>query len=189
MEKTYKNIWKLAKPYYKKGRPMDIAHISWMMLEIEKVCKLEKLDDTIVIPLVILHDVGYGISEQTYFEKNKKEAHMVAGAKLAKSILKKVYYPPKKIKAICKLIKIHDYWIYKNYSIYKRNKLLWIFNDLDFIWLVSPKGFEIVRKVISKNKKEMIDYIKLDPRHKKLGFSCKSTRLLYNFYMHRLFTK
>jgi hypothetical protein len=31
MKQIYREIWELAKPYYEKGRPMDIDHIRWMM--------------------------------------------------------------------------------------------------------------------------------------------------------------
>jgi len=186
MKKIYSKIWKLAKPYYKRGRPMDIAHISWMMNEADKICQLEKVDDSILLPLVILHDVGYGISEKVYFQKNKKELHMKEGAKLAKEILEKVRYSPEKIQIICNLIRVHDYWIYKRYSVYKKNKLLWIFNDLDFIWLVSSRGFKIMIKLLNKNKKEMLSYILADIRHKRIGFACKSTKKLYENYLRRL---
>jgi hypothetical protein len=186
MEEVYLKIWKLAKPYYKKGRPMDIKHISWMMKETENICNTEKLDETILMPLVILHDVGYGISDKVYFDKNKKEAHMGAGSKLAKKILEELNYPIEKIKTICRLIKIHDYWIYKKYTLYKRNKILWTFNDLDFIWLVHPEGFKEVRKILGKSKEDMIKYVKKDIRHKKLGFSCKYTKYLYEKYLSNL---
>jgi hypothetical protein len=33
MNKIYNQIWQLAKPYYKKGRTMDIDHIEWIMKE------------------------------------------------------------------------------------------------------------------------------------------------------------
>jgi hypothetical protein len=33
MKEPYQQIWKLAQPYYKQDRPMDIEHITWMMKE------------------------------------------------------------------------------------------------------------------------------------------------------------
>ncbi len=186
MEKIYLRIWKLAKQYYKKGRPMDIKHISWMMKEADRICKKEHINNSILIPLVILHDIGYGVSDKIYFDKTKKEAHMKAGAKLAKKILKVVKYKQEKINEICKLIRIHDYWIYEKYYLYKKNKILWIFNDLDFIWLVHPEGFRQVRKILGKSKDDMVSYIQKDIRHKKLGFSCKQTKKLYQEYLNHL---
>jgi len=59
MKKVYKKIWESAKPHYKKGRPMDKDHIEWMMKEGMYVCKQEKLNDSLLLPLIILHDVGY----------------------------------------------------------------------------------------------------------------------------------
>jgi putative nucleotidyltransferase with HDIG domain len=186
MEKRYLQIWELAKPYYKKGRPMDIAHINWMTKNAEKVVEKENLDSSILIPLVILHDVGYAVSKKAYFEKDKKTQHMKEGAKISREILEKLNYDKKKIKVICGLIKIHDNWIFGDYKIYKKNKILWVFNDLDFIWLLTKKGFSEVRKVLNLNKKQMLEYIKKDKRHQKLGFATKTTEKLYKDLLKKI---
>ena len=49
MKAVYEQIWDLAKPYYEKGRPMDLEHIDWMMEAAEKVCEREKIDDSIFL--------------------------------------------------------------------------------------------------------------------------------------------
>ena len=59
MNNTYQQICELAKPYYEKGRPMDIDHIEWFMETAQMVCQKEDLDDSLLLPLAILHDVGY----------------------------------------------------------------------------------------------------------------------------------
>ena len=56
MKEIYQKIWKLAKPYYEKGRPMDVDHIEWMMKDALIVCEKEKLNDEILLPLVIFLD-------------------------------------------------------------------------------------------------------------------------------------
>jgi hypothetical protein len=195
MKQIYSKIWKLAKPYYKKGRPMDIAHITWMMREGEKIARKEKLDDSLFIPLVILHDVGYGVSEPVYFDKSKKGIHMKEGAKISKKILEKINYPKEKIKEIVYLVSVHDNWIYGEIDLYKKNRVLGAFNDLDFIWMTTPKIFKRMCDKITKegeiylNKKinNPKDLLKeLMNEADKYGFKTKSAEKLYNKYLKEL---
>src|SRR3989338_850820 len=142
MKVIYSKIWQLAKPYYEKGRPMDIDHIQWMMKEAQYVCEQEKLDDSLLLPLVILHDIGYAkVPKNNPFNLNIRKAHMESGSKIAKSILVKVKYPKDKIKEIVYFVSVHDNWAFGDIEIYTKNKILGIFTDLDFIWIVTPKGF------------------------------------------------
>ncbi len=163
---------------------MDIAHISWMMKEAEIVCKKENLDYSLLLPLVILHDVGYGVGKHVYFDKRLKKTHMIKSAKIAAKILNKVGYSKDKLNKICYFISVHDNWIYGDYSAYKKDKVLRVFNDLDFIWMASPNGFSAVRKALGKSKKEMIAYIKTDGKHKKLPLCTKTTKTLYLKYFN-----
>lgn len=186
MNKVYERIWKLAKPYYKKGRPIDIDHISWMMKDAMTVCKKENLDDSLLLPLVILHDVGYGVGEHVYLEKELKKEHMVAGAKIAEEILQKINYPKDKMKKIVYYISVHDNWIYGENNLYKNDLILGAFNDLDFMWLVVPKGFTAIKKILNKTDKELIDHIKNDTKLVRRPFATKTTKQLYEKYMGRL---
>ena len=115
MKKVYSQIWNLAKPHYKKGRPMDIDHIQWMMKDAALVCKKEKLDDSLLLPLVILHDVGYAeVPKDNPFKLNLRKAHMKAGAKIARRILEQVKYPADKIN---KLEYYRRYFIFFNRNV------------------------------------------------------------------------
>ena len=111
MNQIYEDIWKLAKSYYEKGRPMDIDHIEWMMKDAFLVCQKENLDDSLLLPLVILHDVGYAeVPKDNPFKLNLRKAHMEAGAKIARHILEKLNYPKDKIKKIEYYVSVHDNW-------------------------------------------------------------------------------
>ena len=46
----YLRIWKLAKPYYLKGRAYDVKHIEWMMAEANNLAKAESLDKKLLLP-------------------------------------------------------------------------------------------------------------------------------------------
>ncbi|MAG01778.1 hypothetical protein CMI42_00415 [Candidatus Pacearchaeota archaeon] len=184
MKKIYNKIWQLAKPYYKKGRSEDIEHIKWMMKDALLVCKKEKLDDSILLPLVILHDTGYAnVPKNNLFELDIRKTHMKEGEKIAKDILEEVNYSPDKIKKITHFVSVHDNWAFGKNAIYKKHKILGVFTDLDFIWMATPKGFDPVRKYLGKDKKEMIEYLENSDKLKKRPFSCESTKELYYNYL------
>jgi len=183
MKEIYSKIWKLAKPYYEKGRQMDIDHIEWMMKEAMIVSEKENIDEEILIPLAILHDVGYAeVPKDNPFNLDIRKAHMEAGAKIAKQILEKVNYPKEKTEKIVYYVSVHDNWALGNDE-YKRDKLLGAFKDLDFIWMTTPKGFLAIRKILGKNKKEMIKYIESRPKEEGLVLTTKTTKELFKNYL------
>jgi HD superfamily phosphodiesterase len=117
MKEIYKKIWELAKPFYKEGREMDIEHIKWMINDIISVCRKENLDETILLPLVILHDIGYSkIQKKNPFELDSRKEHMREGAKITREILEKLKYSKSKIKKIVYLVSIHDNWAFGNFE-------------------------------------------------------------------------
>ena len=186
MKKIYQQIWKLAKPYYKKGRPMDIDHIEWMMKDALFVCEKENIDDSLLLPLVILHDVGYAeVPKDNPYNLDLRKAHMKAGKKIAKEILEKVNYPKEKIKKICYYVSVHDNWALGDYEIYQKDIILGIFTDLDFTWMVTNKGFPALMKILNKNKKEMVKYIENSEKLTDRPFSTKTTKELYQKYLNQ----
>ena len=119
MKKIYSKIWELAKPFYKKGRPMDIDHIEWMMKESILVCKKENIDDSLLLSLVILHDTGYfKAPKENPFKLNLRKIHMKAGAEIAREILQKVKYPDDKIEKIVYFVSVHDNWAFGDDDLY-----------------------------------------------------------------------
>jgi len=183
MKEIYKKIWELAKPYYEKGRPMDIDHIEWIMKEALIVSEKENIDDEILIPLAILHDVGYAeVPKDNPFNLDIRKAHMKAGAKIAKKILDKVKYPKDKTEKIVYYVSVHDNWAFGDDE-YKRDKTLGAFKDLDFIWMTTPKGFPALMKILGKNKKEMIEYIESRPEEEGLALTTKTTKELFEKYL------
>lgn len=184
MKEIYEKIWELAKPYYERGRPMDIDHIEWMMQDALLVCEKEGTDDTLLLPLVILHDVGYAeVPKDDPTKLEMRKAHMKAGAKIAKEILEKAKYPSGKAEKIEYYVSAHDNWAFGDDE-YKRDKLLGAFKDLDFIWMATPKGFPAMMKVLGKNKKEMIKYVESRPEEENFEFSCQTTKELFERYLN-----
>jgi hypothetical protein len=164
---------------------MDIDHIEWMMKDALIVCKKEELDDSILLPLVILHDVGYAkVPKSNPFNLTLRRAHMAEGAKIAREILVKIKYPADKIERIVYFVSVHDNWAFGDVDIYKKNKILAVFSDLDFTWMATPKGFLAVMNILEKDKKEMLKYLtsRKSPA-KGQPFSCNTTKELYKKYL------
>lgn len=115
MEETYENIRRLAGPYLctrDNDTHTDIAvEFGYKLLE------KEGGDKDVVIPSLILHDVGWKIVPEellslAFGPKVKSpelnRMHEVEGAKIAKEILEKLNYDKNKTKEILKIIEGHD---------------------------------------------------------------------------------
>lgn len=187
MEEIYTRIWELAKPYYEVSRPMDVPHIQWMMPITKEICEKEGLDDSLLLPLVILHDTGYSkVEGEDYFHGDMRRAHMAAGAKIAREILEKVDYPQDKLEKIVYYVSVHDNWAFDDNEIYKKDKAFGTFNDLDFIWTVAPIGFEEIMKCLNKTPAELIEWAETNDKLTKRPWSCQSTKELFEGYIKGL---
>lgn len=184
MKEIYKKLWNLAKPYYEKGRPMDINHIEWMTGDAFAVCKIENLDESILLPLVILHDVGYSeIPPSNPFNLDMRKEHMKKGAEIARYILEELGYDAEKTEKISHLISIHDNWALGDDQSYKDNIVLGTFNDLDFMWMATPKGFPALLKIRNVSSKEMMHYLETNDKLTKRPFFTKTTKEIFERYL------
>lgn len=186
MKDVYNKIWQLAKPYYEKGRPMDIAHIEWFMAEAERISRKEGLDDTILLPLAILHDVGYSeisdVKTANYYGTDIRKAHMAAGKVIAQKILQEVGYSKDKIDKIVEYVGIHDNWAFGEVNLYMNDPVLGTFKDLDYLWIYTKEGCESIQQVLKKNSQEMLEYLLKEPSPigGKKPFSNTSTTILHD---------
>jgi len=185
MKQIYNQTWELVRPYYEKGRPMDVNHIEWMMQDALLVCEKENIDDSLLLPLVILHDVGYSeMPKDNPFNLDLRKGHMEAGARIARSILEKLDYDQDKIEKIEHYVSVHDNWAFGDNEIYMRDIVLGIFNDLDYMWMAVPKGFTAVMKILDMNGKELVEYLENDEKPRLRPFSTKTTQKLYEDYLN-----
>ncbi len=180
----YTKILSLAGPYYKKGRPMDVEHIDWMMSAASLVCKMESIDDSLLMPLVILHDVGYSaVQNSRCFDIDVRKAHMAEGAKIAEAILQQLKYPEDKTKRIVHYVSVHDNWALGDNDCFNNDKLLGTFNDLDYTWITTPRGFAAVKQMLSKSPHQMLEFILSNDKPKLRPFCTRTTKNLYEQYL------
>lgn len=141
---VYQKIFEKAKPFLRTRK--NLIHTQIVLQYALRLLKCEKGDEGIVIPAVILHDVGWSVVPEhlhlTAFGPNPTNpkltrVHEVEGAKMAKAILEKFNYPPEKIKKICQIIQGHDS---------RKRPLSWndrIVKDSDKLWRYSLRGMAI----------------------------------------------
>lgn len=160
MKEIYKKILEKALPLYEKGREGDVEHIKWLAEVITKHVDKSEVDYDILIPLVLLHDVGYSKVPKgsNPFDLDIRKFHSEEGAKIAEEILEELNYPKDKINEIKRLILKHDNWAFGDD--FADEPVLRIFTNFDFMWMASEKGFDIVRKFMKKEPKEFYEQIK-----------------------------
>lgn len=189
MKQIYTDIWELAKPFYLKGRPMDIDHIEWMMEEALRIAEIEKLDDSLLMPLCILHDVGYsrvpGVESADYYQLDVRRLHMDEGAEICREILDQVKYDSDKSDKIAFYVSVHDNWAYGEVDLFINDPILGTFKDLDYLWIYSPKGFEAMKQVKKFGDQQMLEYLEAEtsPIYGKKPFSNHSTKKLHRKYL------
>lgn len=183
MGKVYLKIWQLAKPFYERGRSYDIPHIEWMMEKAETIAAFEGLDKQIILPIVILHDVGYSVVKQenpAIKDKVTKIAHMRAGAQIAAEILNKVGYRQELIKKIAYCISVHDNWVLGDDSPYKESKEMAVFTDLDFLWTTTSFDiFKTQANSMGYAPKKFYELWQKDEKLSRRPFCCDYTRQMF----------
>jgi len=140
----YQKIFEKAKPFLRTRK--NLIHTQIALRYALQLLKPEKGDEGIVIPAIILHDVGWSVVPEhlhlTAFGPNPTNpklgrVHEVEGAKIAKAILEEFNYPPEKIKEIYRIIQGHDS---------RKRPLSWndrIVKDSDKLWRYSRRGMAI----------------------------------------------
>jgi HD superfamily phosphodiesterase len=111
----HQKIFEKAKPFLRTRK--NLIHTRIALRYALRLLQSEKGDEDVVIPAVLLHDVGWkAIPEHlqlTAFGPNPSNpqlvrVHEVEGAEIAKTILKDSHYPSQKIREICLIIRGHD---------------------------------------------------------------------------------
>jgi len=183
MEDIYSKIWALAKPYYLRGRSYDVPHIEWMMKVAEEIADNEGFDKKILLPIVILHDVGYSaIADKNPNVKGRetKIIHMREGAVIAENILKEVSYDPGLAKKIVRYVSVHDNWILGDDAPFRECREMALFNDLDFIWpQTSPAAFKETAESMGMTSWQSYDFWIHDDKPVRRPFCTPTTKAMF----------
>jgi len=144
MRRIYQRILEHAKPFLRTRQ--NLIHTRIVLGYALKLLKVEKGTEEVVIPAVILHDVGWdAIPEHLHLtafgpklsNPELAKVHEVEGAKIAKKILNSFHYSPKKAKEICQIIRGHDT---RNRSISRNDRIV---KDSDKLFRYSRTGLAI----------------------------------------------
>lgn len=144
---VFKQIYQFARPYLK-TRHNDV-HTQISMQLAYQLLNAEGGREDIVIPAIILHDVGWQKvpaalhlkafgPRATLPEINR--THEKEGLKIARKILTKINYDKEKVSEILKIIDGHDS---RKYSISLNDRIV---KDADKLWRYTQNGFEIDTK-------------------------------------------
>ena len=187
MKTIYSQILKLATPYYEKGRIYDLDQIDWMIKQADLLADKLNLDQDILMPLIILHDVGYAfVDEKNPHIKSQeiKRIHLREGTKIAKEILESVNYPPQLSEQIVHLVSVHDNWVFGDDEPYKKSKLLSFFNDLDFLYAQSSyQSFKHHGDSMKIAVESMYDFWLNDEKLIRRPFCCPETAAIFQELM------
>jgi HD superfamily phosphodiesterase len=156
----YKRIYDEAEPLLR-ARLNDI-HARICYHYALKLMEKEGGDPAIVLPAILLHDVGYSSipddelqnSFGPIIEKPElRRLHETEGAKLAEKILKKVAYPNELIGEIQAIIDGHDT---RDEALSLNDKIA---KDADKLWRYNYEGFKIDFERFNLKASEWFDYL------------------------------
>jgi HD superfamily phosphodiesterase len=156
----HQKIFEKAKPFLRTRKNLIHTRISFQYAL--KLLKIEKGDEDVVIPAILLHDLGWKAIPAnlhlTAFGPNPSNpklarVHEVEGAKIAKTILKELQYPPEKIEEICRIIRGHDS---RKRPISFNDRIV---KDADKLWRYSQKGVAIETNRFNISRAEFITYL------------------------------
>ena len=186
MEEISSKLWKSAKPFYEKGRIYDIEQVKWMIKEAERIAPLVEVDQKILLPLIILHDIGYCFVENknpNIKDPSSKKLHMQKGAIIAQQLLEKANYDPELIAEIVYYVSVHDNWALGEDSVYQI-KIMALFNDLDFLFsMATEESFRLHGESIGKTPQEMYHFWMNDEKLTRRPFCCQETKELFENLM------
>jgi HD superfamily phosphodiesterase len=114
MKAIYRKMWELAMPYL--DTRGNESHTQISLKFAQQLLKKEGGDEEIVIPAIILHDVGWKkVPEELHLKAFGPKAdskltriHEVEGEKIARGILEQLHYDQSKTQEILKIIEAHD---------------------------------------------------------------------------------
>jgi hypothetical protein len=177
LKEIFNRIWELALPYQDKRE--DPGHAEVTLRYAKQLVDLEKGNEDIVIPAIILHDVGYSqLPQERRLSMWKPETrnedrmgivyeHEIESIKLASKILRQVNYPLELVDEILDIISQHDTrkgFISKNEGLVR---------DADKLWRTSTEGVGVA--AVREKAREGERYKKIEEGLKKPDYFYSDT--------------
>lgn len=178
MEK-YQGIWQKCREQLQRGRTLDVIHTRISLDFALRLLRELDGDPDIVIPAVMLHDIGNVMIESDNLEQETidpgtdaakkvyscaiKQRHLTEGRRLAKKILAEVHYPGKWIDAIAEIVGDHEN-VKGGPPADKKNNNKIIVSDADKLYRYSAHGFYAMCRIHHVPEGEMLrlNYQKMD---------------------------
>lgn len=162
MKNTYLKMLDAASVYYADTNDYVFPHVRWMVREALSIIQNTKIDESIFLPLIILHDIGYAKTCRNPFLADSRVEHMKAGKILSLKILESLNYPRSTSHKIADSVGKHDNFAFGETSIYQKNKELGVFHDLHYSSMLSDESFYSMTGFYNDKNKKVMDY--LDPK-------------------------
>ncbi len=166
MREIFVTIWEAALPYQDKRD--DDGHARTALKYAQKLLEMEGGDEDIVIPAIILHDIGYSQlprpRRMMIFSKHATpyqrdtivHEHQTESVILGEKILNKLSYPADLIPKILEIISQHDS---RKGFISKEDGLV---RDADKLWRFSEENFSLVKNRDAALRKTMCERLEKD---------------------------
>lgn len=161
MKERFRKIWQVAVPYLN-TRHNDI-HTKGAIAFAYKLLEREGGDEDIVIPAVILHDVGWiKVPEDLQLKAFGPNAtmpevnrvHEIEGVKIAKELLRKANYDDTRTPEILDIIEGHDS---RKEAVSTNDSLV---KDADKLWRYCKEAVEINRKRYNHTFEQYIERLR-----------------------------
>jgi HD superfamily phosphodiesterase len=146
MKEIFDRIWNLALPYQDKRD--DPGHAAVTTRYARELAALEKGNEDVIIPAIMLHDIGYSqltkerrlkVFDKDLSKEDRKIVqidHQNESVKLAREILAQVNYPAELTAEILEIISQHD----TREGFISQNEGL--VRDADKLWRTSKEGLQ-----------------------------------------------
>jgi hypothetical protein len=174
---NFQKLWDVSKEYLRRCREIDLPHARISLDFAMRLLREEGGEEDIVVPAIILHDIGYSLINEkdlykrtTFFSVYKgnksvdtystrlKEIHMVEGAKLARDILAAVKYPINLIDEIVEIVRNHED-LYGKPVDEDKNLHKIIVGDADRLYRVTPFDFPHLIRSHNTTEEEAFRYL------------------------------
>lgn len=158
---TEKKIWEKALSHQDRRNDTGHAEVA-TYFALQLLNQIPEIKRNVVIPAIILHDIGYEISPDDFrkaflsknpdkeLQKKIRLEHQVRGVVLASQILETVKFPTQDIGEILRIIADHDTRFYdttNNGKIVQDVDILWRFTKPCIDAYLSDKSSEEIRKI------------------------------------------